>query len=472
MVGLTAKQMWKDRQEAEQSDRLKSIKDAWDYFEGRSPDPLLTKPGQVNDNVKVNLARPLIEKGVSFLFGKEVTWQVDEDTGSESDAEQFLKEVWAQNDKQLLLHELGQNGALGGIAAIKVNPQSDGTYELINLDPAELQLFSSPHNINDIHKYRIEYTAADADGDERNYRQDIVRLGDRGAKWEIRNYEAEPGESYTLVGEPVAWPYPLPPIVYCKNLPRANCLWGYGDLEDAKLNDSLNLIASSVRKTLRLHAHPRTVKKGDGVVKQLDWGPDKMLQIGKDDDVFNLEMQSDLGAARQFYVDLRQAIYATARTPDLSALGEKLGQITNFGLHVLFADLIEKNETKRVLYGGLIVRLNRLLCLLAGKGDAVRCTLTWQDPLPEDRLGKLQAAKAEQDLGLTSDETLTAEIGRIWADEQKRLKTEQADKAARQAALMPTIPTTPGQVPGAADTPQEQSSNGRTDPGSDAPGGR
>ncbi len=456
MVEQTTKKLWKDRQEAERSDCLASIKAAWDYFEGRAPDPLYIKPGQVNDNVKINLARPLVEKGIAFLFGKEVTWQVDETVAADTDTEKFLKDVWTYNNKQALLQEVAQNGFLSGIAAIKIDPQPGGTYDLINLDPSELQLFCSPHNINDIWKYRIEYTAADANGNERNYRQDIRRLGDRGAFWEIRDYEATPEQPYDLV-KTTPWNYPLPPIEYCKNLPRANCVWGYNDLEDVKLGDSLNMIASAVRKTLRLHSHPRTVKKGQTSVKQLDWGADKMLEIGKDEDVFNLEMQSDLGAARQFYVDLRQAIYAGARTPDLSTLGDKLGQITNFGLHVLFADLIEKTETKRVLYGGLIARINRLLCLLDGKGDNVTTTLTWADPLPEDQLDKVNTVSAKQKTGLVSDETLTAELGYSYDDEQKRLKKERADKAALQAAQMstptgtsgqPTSQSLPGQAPG------------------------
>jgi len=451
MVEQTNIKLWRDRQAGERAQCLLDIKTSWDYYEGRAPDPLLTKPGQINDNVKINLARPLVEKGISFLFGKEVTWQVDETAAADNDTEQFLKQIWDANDKQLLLHELGQNGALGGIAAIKVDPQPGGQFDLINLDPTELQLFSSPHNINDIWRYRIEYVAEDADGNERHYRQDIVRLGDRGAHWELRDFEAVPGEPYDLV-KTTPWAYALPPIVYCKNLPRANCLWGYGDLEDAKLNDSLNLIASTVRKTLRLHAHPRTIHKGGSAPKQLDWGPDKMLQIGPEDDVFNLEMQSDLSAARQFFVDLRQALFATARTPDLSTLGERLGQITNFGLHVLFADLLEKNETKRVLYGGLITRLNRLLCLLAGKGDNVTCTLSWPDPLPEDELGKANETLAKQKTGLVSDETLTAELGYSFADEQKRLKLERAEKAA----LGMTQPTLPGLSPGVAAAPPRE----------------
>lgn len=459
MVGQTAKLLWKDRQEAEQSERQARIKRAWDYYEGRHAAPLAVKPGQVDDTVLINLARPIVDKGVSFLFGKPVAWQADETAAADSGVEQYLAKIWTANDQQTLLQELAQNGGLAGLAAIKADPQPDGAIDLINLDPSELRLFHSAHNINDIQRYRIEYTAADADGNERNYRQDITRQGPRGSAWIIQDYAAVPGEPYRLVGE-TPWPYPLPPIVHCKNLPCANAVWGYGDLEDAKLNDSLNLIASATRKIVRLHAHPRTWGRGFTAKSLETWGPGDMWTVADPQaEIKNLEMQSDLAAARQFYIDLRDALYVTSRIPDLSTLGPRLGQITNFGLHVLFADLIEKNETKRVLYGGLIVRLNRLLALIGGYGDNVTTTLTWPDPLPEDGLAKTAEIAAKQKTGLVSDETLTAELGYRYADEQKRLTDERAKKAAQ--APQPPPQSTPGQAPGAIDRQaQEQQTYG------------
>lgn len=438
-MGTITKQLWRDRQAEERAARETAIATAWALYEGRHPQPLTPKPGQINDSIIVNLARPIVDRGISFLFGKDVRWQLDETGAADSEAEQYLAAIWDANAKHELLHEVAQNGALSGLAAIKVDPQPDGRHQLINLDPASLTLAWSHHNIRDIWRYRIQYTAADDLGDELHVRQDITRAAD-GRTWLIEDVQQRADGPWLKINE-TPWPYPLAPVVTCKNLPAANSVWGYHDLEDAKLNEALNLIASTTRKTLRLHAHPRLFGRGF-TAKTLDaWGPEDMWSTENTEaDIKTLEMQSDLSAARNFYLDLRAALYATARMPDLSSFQGNLGALTNFGLRVLFADLLEKTDTKRVLYGGLITRLNTLLLMIEGYPSDRRQTLTWPDPLPVNALEKAQEVQTKQASGLVSDETLTGELGYTYADEQARL--------AQQAATAPS-----GLPPGGAATP-------------------
>src|SRR5262245_42180454 len=134
---------WQERQANSADDRLQAIKTAWDYYEGRHPKPLAVKPGQVDDNVIVNLARPVVDKGISLLFGKPIEMQVDEDASADNTVEQFIDSVWAANDGPVLLQEIGQNGALSGLAAVKIVPRpgdKQRPYRLVNLDPANLTI--------------------------------------------------------------------------------------------------------------------------------------------------------------------------------------------------------------------------------------------------------------------------------------------------------------------------------------------
>lgn len=398
---------------------------AWNLYEGRHPAPLRVAPGDPDDSTVVNLVRGLVDRGIAFLFGKPITWQADETTG-DSAVEAHLARIWAANDQAALLLDVAQNGFLAGLAAIKVDPQPDKTIRLITLDPATLTLAWTRGDVDDITGYAITFAE-----DGRATRQEITRNGGPGSAWTIADYAADAGAAWSLIAEPIAWPYALPPIVHCKNLPRANCVWGYSDLADAKLNAAVNTILSASRKTVRIHATPQTIGKG---VKagQLKRNAGGMWEIEKDADVYNLEMQSDLRAARQLYLDLRAALYEAARTPDLATLGATLGQITNFGLRVLFADQIARNETKRVLYGGLIVRLNRLLALLGGYGPHVTTTIAWPDPLPVNALERANEIVVKQKSGLVSAATLTAELGYRYQDETARLATERA--------AAPTVP--------------------------------
>lgn len=428
---------WQARLEDARRDRLEAIARAWDYYEGRHPRPLVVKPGQVDDNVIVNLARPVVDKGISLLFGKPLEMQLDEDAAAETTTESFLAGVWTANDGPVLLQEVAQNGALAGLAALKVVPRPGDTarpYRLVNLDPANLSIDCADDDIDDIRRYVIEYTCVDpATGSELVKRQEITAQVDafgQPARWTIQNFVAiGSGGRMMPSGPALDWLYSLPPIVHCKNLPCANSVWGYGDLEDVRLNDAINLIASATRKVLRLHAHPITIAKGvGGGLLSRDAGAFWELQ-DTEADVFNLEMQSDLSASREFYNTLRTAFYAMGRMPDVSQIGD-LGALTNFGLRVLFADALERTSIKRNTYGGLIVRVNRLLCMLDGRGDGINTRLTWPDPLPTNAAEQATTITTKQATGLVSDETLTIELGYDYADEQARLKAERDKRKA------------------------------------------
>lgn len=436
MVNLTAHLAHQVAAE-ERDQRLAAIKRSWDYFEGRHPKALKVKPGQADDNIIVNLARPIVEKGISLLFGKPLTIQIDEDGSRDSKAEQYLKAVLKANKQALMLHKLGQNGAMAGLAFIKVNPQPAGQPpRLVVLDPATVEPHCSAEDVDDIDRYRIQYSAMDANGKDVTYRQDITR-DESGQRWSITNYKADRMGVFVRQGEPIVWPYAWAPVLHCQNLPAANSIWGYGDLDDASLNDALNSIASYTRKIIRLHGHPKTIGKGFTAEQLKSFGPDDMWYLPSNDaDVFNLEMQSDLAAAREFYQQLRAAIYATARIPDMASVGN-LGTLTNFGLRVLFADALEKTDTKRVTYGSLIEELCQHLCELGGFGPDIQVSITWPDPLPVDTTAKATEVINKQKTGLISDETLTAELGDYdYQDEQARLKQQRAVQP--QTATVPT----------------------------------
>lgn len=442
--GLITRQMFLDRMFEDDKDRLDTIKRAWDYYEGRHPEMLKTLPGMPNDNVVVNLARGIVDRGISFLFGKELEWQFDENDLTESPAEQQIGDIWDANNKMTLLHEVGQNGFLAGYAAIKVAPQTDGTIRLINLNPAELRLFSASDDCDDVYRFVVKYVAEDDRGNEIHHAEVIERQGPRGSAWLVTNYRALGGEkAYKQDGTPIDWPYALSPIQYCKNLPRANCPYGYGDLDDPSLMDALNLTMSATRKTLRLFPDPQDVIEG-GSAKGLVRGGSNIWELPQGT-LKRYEMSAGaLDAARQHAIDLRSAIFSGARMTDMATIGERLGQITNFGLKVLFLDFLNLNDTKRILYGGLINRVNHLLADILGLGE-VETAFTWPDPLPVNEVEQTQAVAAKQKTGLVSDETLTAEMGYDYDDEQKRIKA-QPQPATPPPSSTPGMPTT-GAVP-------------------------
>jgi hypothetical protein len=441
--GLITRQMFLDRIFIDDQDRLDHIRRAWDYYEGRHPAMLKTRPGQPDDNVIMNLARGIVDRGISFLFGRELEWQFDETDATTSAAEEQIDAIWDANNKMTLLHEVGQNGFLAGYAAIKVAPQMDGSIRLINLNPAELRLFNAPDDCDDVYRFVIKYVAEDDRGNEIHHAEVIERQGPRGSNWTVTNYRALGGErAYAQDGPPIDWPYPLAPIQYCKNMPRANCPYGYGDLDDTSLMDALNLTMSATRKTLRLFPDPQDIIEG-GSAKGLVRGGDNIWEL-QQGSAKRLEMSAAaLDAARQHAIDLRAAIFSSARMTDMATIGERLGQVTNFGLKVLFLDFLNLNDTKRILYGGLINRVNQLLAMILDLGE-VETSFQWPDPLPVNELEQTQSITGKQATKLVSDESLTAEMGYDYDDEQLRLEAERQARQARMPAIPPPM-AQPGQ---------------------------
>jgi len=87
---------------------------AWDTYNGKLKDPLLTRPGQPSDNVKFNGSSIIVDTGVAFLFGKGFAYTLREDApddGSRTPAETYLDKFWIANDKDEFIHKVAINGA-------------------------------------------------------------------------------------------------------------------------------------------------------------------------------------------------------------------------------------------------------------------------------------------------------------------------------------------------------------------------
>ena len=52
--------------------RVKTISDAWKAYNGELDKPLEKMPGQPDDNVMTNRMMAIVDRGVDFLFGKEL----------------------------------------------------------------------------------------------------------------------------------------------------------------------------------------------------------------------------------------------------------------------------------------------------------------------------------------------------------------------------------------------------------------
>ena len=393
---------------AEEIARANRIAQRWRIYHGEHKKPLRVRAGQPDDNVIVNYCRTLVDKGVSFLFGQEPRFELDET--ATTPAEEWLEACWAANRKPTLLQKLALNGAVAGHAFVKIIPNRPYP-RLVVLDPATVTVRWEPDDIEQVVAYTIQYPAIDPQtGKPITLRQLIER---DGQTWRVTDQRSTPGSmTWQTISEAV-WPYAWPPIVDCQNLPCPNEYWGISDLEDdlLQLNAAINFVLSNIARILRYHAHPKTWGRGFSA-SQLNIGVDETIVLPSPDaELHNLEMVSDLSSSISVYERLREALHEVARVPEV-ATGklDRAGALSGVALKILYQPLIEKTESKRRTYGDLLVEVNRRLLALGGYGEENRTLIHWPELLPVDARAEAETALLHQQLGASAD-TLLQRLG-------------------------------------------------------------
>lgn len=403
----------------EEMARLRRYEAAWNAYYGRLPAPLKVRKGQPDDNVNVNYARSIVDKGVSFLFGQDIRFELDKT--QQTREEEWLDQCWSVNGGSVLLQKLALNGGVCGHVFAKLVPRTPYP-RIIIIDPANIAVGWEPDDIDEIVWYRIQYAAVDPlTGDPLTIRQLIQRQVN---SWKITDQEARGAGSWETTGETV-WPYEWAPIVDCQSLPMPNEYWGLSDLEEdvLQLNYSINFVLSNLARIIRFHAHPKTWGKGFAS-NQMQIAVDETIVLQSPDaELHNLEMESDLASSITMYERLREAMHEMTRIPEV-ATGklERAGALSGVALQILYQPLVEKTETKRRTYGAMLTELNRRLLALGGFGEEHHTVIHWPEMLPTDAAQEAQTALLHQQLGVSED-TLLQRLG--YDPEMERAKNQE-----------------------------------------------
>lgn len=406
------------------------------YYEGNHRPQLKITQGRQDDNIIQNWVGLVVDRSISRLYQGGVKWKLPE--GSDEQQE-YLQRVWDLNKQEIFLYQLGLHGAIYGTPFVKISPDglvdpyTGKTYpRLIALDPETVRVRVSKHDMQEVEEYIIEYSYVD-DGATVSYRE-ITKHKDNEQDsendvdtWVVETWEQRGGGAWMMV-ESYDWLYPFPPIIHWKNLPSLKSAYGDSEIDDAvNIQDKSNFVASNTSKIIKFHAHPETIGTGFSVkdMTQIDSAVGTFRAISNDKaQVFNLEMQSDLSSSRAFGQDLRQSIFDISREVDLSSLKDNLGALTNFGLRVLYTDSLNKNDTKRQLYGDAFKELNRRLLVLGGweMQDSNPGSVVWGDAMPINVLEELQADQLALDLQLVDRETVAKRYQNRYGVDYENIK--------------------------------------------------
>ncbi len=441
----------------------------WRFYDGEHRKWLKVK-GDVDDNVIINLCSVLVDRSVSRLFGDPMRGDLlkfnveqKEDVKArtanrgensklvpitdQAKANSFLNEVWERSgglDK--IYNSTGVFGAVTGHFIFKMMLDQDGP-RVVTVDPSIFGVLTRADDKDRVKAYKIEFIilardTKDGNVKETQFRQLIVHGPDyEGPEgWFIQDFnkfdmtvdpsptalEDTPVDAEWIpVTEMERWDFA--PIIDGQNLPHARSYWGQSDMQNVTgINDEINFVMSNVNRIIRFHAHPRTIGIGLEAASVQDTAIESFWTIASTPDkvkIQNLEMESDLPAVFNFFAIMREAFWTIGREADPSVFKEKIGNVTNFGLRVLFLDALNKLGQKRQTYGRAFTLLIEKLLEL-GDFNGLTAVPVWHDPLPADPRETVETLVMEREIGIVSKETAARERGRDWDQESARIEQE------------------------------------------------
>lgn len=411
----------KETADADDRDRVQRIRAAWSAYYGDSPEPLKRRPGEINDNVRLNYARLVVDAGVAHLFGDEL--QIAAPVEAAPVVQERIDEILRHNGDGLLWQRLGMSGAIGGTMFYRLIPQADGPTRIVCLDPANVDVEWEPDDYETVTQYKISWITEAENGRMVARRQVIQRNGNG---WIILDQEASEGGVWVTLSEE-DWPHTYAPVGYAQNLVSPHEVYGISDLEPdvLRLCTSVERVASNINRVVRLYAHPRTWGRMIGDSLNYDANPGSIIRLEHPEATLqNLEMQSDLQSSIDLYRRLLAALHETTRIPEI-ATGklDNTGQLSGLALRILYAPLIQKTESKRRTYGQAIVEMMRRCLDLEGFGPDTLVDIGWPPLVPSDPEAERRTAVIDAQLGI-SKRTLIERLGYDPEYEQQQAMIE------------------------------------------------
>lgn len=404
---------------------------------------------------------------VNFCFGRGVQFRSPKAT--EAIVPDLLKRVWeVDNDKQQVLWEMGQQGAVSGDCFVKVayeEPWEDSTggfhpgrVRVLPLNASFAFPEFHPHDRSRLLRFKLKYRfwGTSLEGTRQVYTYTEILTDDS-----IEEYIND--ELIDSRPNPIG----VIPIVHIPNTRVSGSPWGLPDCHNIiNLNRAYNETATDIADIVNYHAAPVTVIVG-AKASQLEKGAKKVWGgLPKDAQVFNLEGGgSGLQGALQYLETLKRSMHEMTGIPE-TALGQvqAISNTSGVALSMQFQPLMNRRNQKIVMYAEGLERINELVLrtlalkepqalrwnpdtdvpLKPGQLPALdpRDPISFQsyaffpDPLPLDKLIALNEIQSKMSMGLESKEGALRTLGEEFPEEKLvEIRNELIDDARADGAL-------------------------------------
>jgi hypothetical protein len=465
-------------------ERLRRYRELLDFYEGAH----FATSRRGRTNLVVNYARAVVDKGVSYLFGREVHLSVpplppapspSRGGGEEikalgdtprplaeganpplhspeeraREAEQLLGHLAEENDLDLVLLQAATNASVLGDAVLKVFVDV-GHVRLVNVDPFSVFPTWASDDVT-LREVALTGRLSAAEAAERygslralppdpRIRQGAGSAGGLGAEPPVTTVEIWSAQRYRLiVGSTTVHdgpnPYGFIPFVVVPNLQPPNSRWGQSDLVDLiPLNRELDERMSDQADVIRYHADPPVVFRGVEEHSDLPVGPGTVWDLPRDADVSLLEWHGNTPALQDHIDRVLRALYEVTETPRTS-FGDSGRLLSGVALETELHPLVQRTLRKRVSWSAALRRCNQMLLLLAervaglppGTFAPYRSQIVWPPMLPRDDEAEARRNLTLVDGGLLSHRGAMDALGNL--DPEAELRRVIEDREALTA---------------------------------------
>lgn len=404
---------------------------------------------------------------LNFTFSRGVQFKTAQEY--EAIIPGLLKKIWeVDNNKESILWEMGQQGGVSGDVFVKVawEPAYEddagfvhpGRVRILPLNSAYCYPEWHPHDRERLMRFKLKYkfwgTSAEGTRQVYTYTEIIT---------------AEMIEEYVNDELIDQRPNPLGeiPVVHIPNTRVSGSPWGLSDVADIlSLNREYNEKAAEISDIINYHAAPVTIITG-AKASNLEIGAKKTWSLPSEKaKVFNLEGGVEaLPVAQEYLESIKRSMHELTGVPE-SALGQMqpISNTSGVALSIMYTPLMQRYHQKQMTFTIGFQKINALVLKTSFVSDpnstifdpttegvleegqqtyvdprdplAYQTEIHWPDPLPVDKLIKLNEIQMMMAIGLESKRGALAELGNEFPDEKmQEIFEELVADAKWQGAL-------------------------------------